>query len=113
MAGSTAEKSFNALGNPVRRQILRLLLTEPRAVGEIASNLPVSRPAVSRHLRILESARLVAHEKQGNRNIFRLDGEGLRSAQAYLDGFWDGALARFKMVAENSFGREQASRRRK
>jgi DNA-binding transcriptional ArsR family regulator len=113
MAGSAAEKTFEALGNPVRRQILRLLSAAPRAVGEIASNLPVSRPAVSKHLRILESARLVAHQKKGNRNIFRLDGEGLLSAQEYLNGFWDGALARFKMVAENTPVRDQTPRRRK
>jgi predicted transcriptional regulator len=101
MQGSAAEKTFDALGNPVRRKILRILNTRPRAVGEIASGLPVSRPAVSKHLRILEKAGLVSHEKAGNRNIFKLDGKGLRSAQEYLEDFWEGALARFKIAAEN------------
>lgn len=102
MADRAAERIFDALGNPVRRQILRILSARSRAVGEIASSLPVSRPAVSRHLRILEKAALVAHEKQGNRNIFRLNDHGLRPAQEFLDGFWEGALARFKIAAENS-----------
>ena len=96
-----AEKSFDALGNPVRRQILRILSRQPSAVGEIASGLPVSRPAVSRHLRILEKAALVTSERKGNRSIFRLEQEGLRGAQELLADFWEGSLARFKMAAEN------------
>jgi len=102
MPGNAAERTFDALGNPVRRKILRILSDQPRAVGEIASDLPVSRPAVSKHLRILEQVNLVSHEKKGNRNIFRLDKKGLRSAQVYLEGFWEGSLARFKIVAENT-----------
>jgi DNA-binding transcriptional ArsR family regulator len=101
MPGNAAEKTFDALGNPVRRQILRILSRQPHAVGEIASGLPISRPAVSKHLRILERANLVASEKQGNRSIFSLNGEGLRGAQEFLADFWEGSLARFKMVAEN------------
>jgi DNA-binding transcriptional ArsR family regulator len=108
MAGSAAEKTFDALGNPVRRRILHILSDRPRAVGEIANGLPVSRPAVSRHLRILERVHLVAHDKQGNRNVFRLDGDGWRSAREFLDGFWEGSLARFKIVAENSPRRESS-----
>ena len=101
MQASAAEKTFDALGNPVRRKILRILHARPRAVGEIASGLPVSRPAVSKHLRILERADLVSHERRGNRNIFALNERGLRSAQQYLEDFWEGALARFKIAAEN------------
>ncbi len=101
MPGSAVEKTFDALGNPVRRKILRILNAQPHAVGEIASVLPVSRPAVSKHLRILEKADLVSHERQGSRNVFTLNRKGLRSAQAYLEDFWEGALARFKMAAEN------------
>ena len=101
MQCNAAEKTFDALGNPLRRKILRILYARPRAVGEIASGLPVSRPAVSKHLRILEKANLVSHEKQGNRNVFTLNAKGLRSAQEYLEDFWEGSLARFKMVAEN------------
>jgi DNA-binding transcriptional ArsR family regulator len=101
MAGQAAERVFDALGNPVRRKILRILSARSLAVGEIASRLPVSRPAVSKHLLILEKVHLVAHEKQGNRNIFRLDGGGVLPAREFLEGFWEGALARFKMAAEN------------
>ena len=100
MTASLAEKTFDALGNSVRRKILRILSEQPRPVGEIASRLPVSRPAVSRHLRLLEKASLVAHEKQGNRNVFALRTEGLRSARRFLEEFWDGSLARYKIVAE-------------
>ena len=102
MAGNAAEKVFDALGNPMRRKILRILSARPLAVGQIASRLPVSRPAVSKHLLILETVHLVAHQKQGNRNIFRLDGGGVRPAQEFLQDFWEGALARFKIAAENS-----------
>jgi DNA-binding transcriptional ArsR family regulator len=106
--GNLAEKSFDALGNPVRRKIMRILSAQPRAVGEIASRLPVSRPAVSRHLRVLEKACLVAHERQGNRNVFTLRVEGLLSARKFLEDFWEGSLARFKMVAENTSSRRKA-----
>jgi DNA-binding transcriptional ArsR family regulator len=101
MRSNAAEKTFDALGNPVRRQILRILSRQPRAVGEIASVLPVSRPAVSKHLRILENAELVTCQRQGNRSVFRLNQEGLRGAQEFLADFWEGSLARFKMAAEN------------
>lgn len=96
------EAVFDALGNPVRRDIMRLLAPGPRPVGEIAAELPVSRPAVSKHLRILEDAQLVAHEKQGNRNVFRLHEVGFEAARQWLDAFWDEALARFVLVAENT-----------
>ncbi len=96
MQSSAAEKTFDALGNPVRRKILRILNVRPHSVGEIASALPVSRPAVSKHLRILEKADLVSHEKKGNRNVFMLNGKGLRPAQACLEDFREGALGRFK-----------------
>jgi DNA-binding transcriptional ArsR family regulator len=102
MPGNLAEKTFDALGNSVRRKILRILSEQPRAVGEIASRFPVSRPAVSRHLRLLEKAGLVAHKKQGNRNVFALRREGLRSARLLLEEFWGSSLARFKIVAENA-----------
>jgi DNA-binding transcriptional ArsR family regulator len=102
MPGNAAERAFDALGNPVRRKILRILSDRPRAVGEIASDLPVSRPAVSKHLRILEQVNLVSHVRKGNRNIFHLEGKGLRVAQGFLEGFWEGSLARFKIVAENT-----------
>jgi predicted transcriptional regulator len=109
MAGNTAEKTFDALGNSVRRKILRILSEEPLAVGQIAAVLPISRPAVSKHLRILEQVKLVAHARQGNRNIFRMNQDGLRSAQEFLEEFWEGSLARFKLAAENTSRRKKGT----
>lgn len=103
---ATAEV-FDALGNPVRREIMRLLAPGPRPVGEIAAALPVSRPAVSKHLRILQEAHLVAHEKQGTRNVFRLQRTGFDAAREWLEAFWDDALARFVLVAENTRPRKE------
>ncbi|MCA9656187.1 MAG: winged helix-turn-helix transcriptional regulator [Myxococcales bacterium] len=107
MAPSTApilefEDALDALGCPTRRSIVRLLAEGPRPVGEIAAALPVSRPAVSKHLRILEQAELVAHDRQGTRNLFRLERRGFDAARRWLDAFWDEALARFVMLAENT-----------
>ena len=93
---------FDALGNPMRRAIVRLLAPGPQPVGAIAAQLPVSRPAVSKHLRVLQSAELVAYERRGNRNPFRLQPMGFEAARRWLDQFWDVALARFVMVAENT-----------
>ena len=101
LPANAAENAFDALGNHVRRQILRILSREPSAVGEIAAALPVSRPAVSRHLRILEKAQLVSHARRGSSNIFQVNEQAFRSAQADLEEFWSGTLARFKLVAEN------------
>jgi DNA-binding transcriptional ArsR family regulator len=96
------DDTLDALGNPVRRTILRLLSAGPLAVGEIAAGLPVSRPAVSQHLRILEGVRLVAHEKRGSRNLFRLEPQGFDAARIALDSFWEGSLARFALAAGNT-----------
>jgi DNA-binding transcriptional ArsR family regulator len=96
------DDAFTALGSPVRREILRLVSRAPRAVGEIADALPVSRPAVSKHLRLLEDAGLVAFDTDGKRNVYRVRREGLADARAWLDDFWDDALARFALVAENT-----------
>ena len=98
------EVTLDALGNPVRRQILHMLARGPRAVGNIAAELPVSRPAVSKHLQILQGAALVTHDRQGSRHLFRLNPEGFETAIRCLDAFWDNALARFVMVAENLSG---------
>ena len=95
-----AEPALDALGNPVRRQILSLLATGPQAVGEIADVLPISRPAVSKHLKTLEAANLVAHNAEGTRNLYFLDQTGFAAAKAWLGAFWDDALARFADVAE-------------
>jgi DNA-binding transcriptional ArsR family regulator len=102
LARITAEPTLDALGNPVRRAILAMLAEAPQSVGALASRLPVSRPAVSRHLRVLEEADLVTFDRRGNRNIYRLQSEGFGAAHAWLDQFWDNALARFAMVAEST-----------
>jgi DNA-binding transcriptional ArsR family regulator len=92
---------FEALGDPTRRQILSLLSSGDRSVREIADALPVSRPAVSRHLRLLRSAGLVAEEPRGTRHIYRLQDEGLAAVRGYLDRVWGDAAARFRLAAEN------------
>ena len=95
------EGRLDALGNPVRRNILRMLAPGPLAVGQIAAALPVSRPAVSKHLQILQEAALVTHDRDGTRHLFRLSPTGFQAARHWLDTFWDSALARFRLVAEN------------
>ena len=93
---------FEALGDPNRREILRLLGAEELAVGEIAEAMPISRPAVSRHLRLLKDAGLVAERAQGTRRIYQLQAEGLEAVQAYVQGVWGEAANRFRLVAENT-----------
>jgi DNA-binding transcriptional ArsR family regulator len=80
--------------------VLEQLRQRPMAVGELAAELPVSRPAVSQHLRVLKSAGLVADRAEGTRRIYRVDPSGLVAVRAYLEGFWTEALASFKRVAE-------------
>jgi DNA-binding transcriptional ArsR family regulator len=89
-----------ALGDPTRRAIFERLAERPRAVGELASELPVSRPAVSQHLKVLKDARLVIDRSAGTRRIYQLDPAGVGALRAYLDHFWDQALAAFKTAAE-------------
>ena len=91
---------LTALGDPTRRAIFERLADRPRAVGELAAELPVSRPAVSQHLKILKEAGLVLDQPIGTRRIYRLDPDGLRDLRAYLDHFWDQALAGFKAAVE-------------
>jgi DNA-binding transcriptional ArsR family regulator len=91
---------LDALGDPTRRQIFELLRSGPRSVGELAGDLPVSRPAVSQHLRVLEEANLVTHRKNGTRHLYELDSAGVVVLRDWVDGFWNEALARFKAAAE-------------
>jgi DNA-binding transcriptional ArsR family regulator len=93
---------LDALGDRTRRQVFELLRDGPRSVGELAADLPVSRPAVSQHLRVLEDAGLVTHQRQGTRNLYELDSSGVSALRDWVDGFWDEALARFKARAEAS-----------
>lgn len=97
-----AHQVLDALGNQTRREILALLRAGPLPVGAIAAHLPISRPAVSKHLRILQEAGLVGYDPNGRRNIFYLKPAGFREAKIYLDLFWDEALANFKRVAEET-----------
>ena len=92
--------AWDALGDPTRRAIFERLADRPRAVGELAEELPVSRPAVSQHLKVLKEARLVADRAVGNRRIYQLDPGGLNALRAQLDEFWTKALAAYKQVVE-------------
>ncbi|MGE5691442.1 MAG: ArsR/SmtB family transcription factor, partial [Pseudomonadota bacterium] len=91
---------MDALGDPTRRAILERLRAGPRAVGELAEGLPVSRPAVSQHLRVLEDAGLVVARRQGTRRLYRLDPDGLDGLRAALDSFWTDALAAYAAAAQ-------------
>jgi len=92
--------ALQALGDPTRRSVLEQLREGPRAVGEIAAQLPVSRPAVSQHLRVLKEAGLVTERQDGTRRLYRVDPDGLAGLREYLDGFWEEALGSFKAAAE-------------
>ena len=89
-----------ALGDPTRRAIFEQLGERPSAVGELAGRLPVSRPAVSQHLKVLKDAGLVVDERQGSRRVYRLDPDGIAELRDYLDRFWGSALASFKAGVE-------------
>ena len=92
--------ALDALGDARRREIVGLLRAGPKSVGELAAALPVTRPAVSQHLGVLKAARLVADTRAGTRRLYRLDPAGLDELRAYVEGFWDDALAAFKAVAD-------------
>jgi DNA-binding transcriptional ArsR family regulator len=93
---------FEALGDPNRRAIVELLGHGPRSVQELADDLPISRPAVSRHLRLLKGAGLVVEEPVGTRRVYRLHDEGVQAVRAYLEQVWGQAAARFQLVASNT-----------
>jgi DNA-binding transcriptional ArsR family regulator len=100
MTNATTTHALSALGDPTRRAIFERLAERPRAVGELARELPVSRPAVSQHLKVLKDAGLVVDTAVGTRRVYRVDPEGVDELRAYLDGFWNRALRTFKDVAE-------------
>jgi DNA-binding transcriptional ArsR family regulator len=93
---------FEALGDPHRRTILALLGDGDRSVQELADRLPISRPAVSRHLRLLKEAGLVRDRAEGTRRLYRLQDEGPEAVRAYLEQVWGDAAARFRIAAENT-----------
>lgn len=97
---------FEALGDPQRRTILRLLGERERSVGELAAEMPISRPAVSRHLRLLREAGLVREQAAGTRRIYALHETGIEAVRAYLEQVWGDAAIRFRLMAENTRERD-------
>jgi DNA-binding transcriptional ArsR family regulator len=101
---------FEALGDPNRRAIVELLRVGDRSVGQLAEELPISRPAVSRHLRLLKHAGLVTDRAEGTRRLYRLHDEGVAAVRDYLETVWGQAAARFRLVAENTPDRRRRRR---
>jgi DNA-binding transcriptional ArsR family regulator len=101
-AARSVEDPFEALADPNRRAILALLGGGGRSVQEIADALPISRPAVSRHLRLLKEALLVTEEARGTRRIYRVHEAGIEAVRGYLEGVWGEAAARFRLMADNT-----------
>jgi DNA-binding transcriptional ArsR family regulator len=99
--------ALTALADPTRRSVFENLRKGPRSVGDLARGLPVSRPAVSQHLRVLERAGLVRARRDGTRNFYSVNGDGLAELREYFEGFWDEALAAFKAAAEDDQGGEE------
>jgi DNA-binding transcriptional ArsR family regulator len=97
---TNAERVFSALTDPTRRAVFERLRQGPRAVGEIARGLPVTRPAVSQHLKVLKEAGLVTDRSEGTRRIYHIDPKGLGAMRAWLDQFWEAALDAFAAEVE-------------
>ena len=97
---------LTALGDPTRRAIFERLGERPQAVGELARELPVSRPAVSQHLKVLKDAGLVSDRAKGTRRLYRVDPGGVGAMRDYLDRFWDEALTAFKGAVEGTDDKE-------
>jgi len=97
---TNATDGFAALADPTRRHIFERLAKRPLAVGELAEGLPVSRPAVSQHLKVLKEAGLVVDRQEGTRRVYQVDPRGVEAMRNYLDRFWDRALAAFKAAVE-------------
>jgi DNA-binding transcriptional ArsR family regulator len=95
-----AGPALEALGDPTRRSIFERLVTHPRSVRELADLLPVSRPAVSQHLKVLKQSGLVVDRPEGTRRIYRVDPAGVAAMREYLDQMWDAALAAFAQIVE-------------
>jgi DNA-binding transcriptional ArsR family regulator len=95
------EQAISALDDPTRRLLLERLTAGPRSAGELADGLPMSRPAVSQHLRVLREASLVTEQRQGTRRMYRLDPRGLTALRAFFDDFWQRAMADFKDSADS------------
>src|SRR5271163_1080678 len=98
--------ALNALADPTRRRVFEELRSGPKPVGEIARELPVSRPAVSQHLKVLKGAGLVREETQGTRHVYSIDPQGLGGIRKWLDQFWDEALTRFAAEFEQDTNKD-------
>ncbi|MEM9580196.1 MAG: metalloregulator ArsR/SmtB family transcription factor [Pseudomonadota bacterium] len=94
---------MDALGNDVRRAILRMLAEGAMTASAIAAEFPISRPAISRHLKLLTDAKLIAFEPQGRQNLYHLAEDGFAAGRTWLDQFWPDALTRFRLLAENTY----------
>jgi DNA-binding transcriptional ArsR family regulator len=94
------DSALHALGDPTRLAVFERIVARPRAVGELAAELPVTRPAVSQHLKVLKDAGLVVDRVDGARRIYQLNPAGVEAIRDWLDGFWNEALAAFKRAAE-------------
>ena len=103
--------AWDAIGDRTRRTIMLCLAERPRAVGELAAELPVSRPAVSQHLKVLKEAGLVADHPEGTRRVYSIDPHGLDALRGWLDRFWDQALAAFQAEAESASDHKKAGDR--
>jgi DNA-binding transcriptional ArsR family regulator len=104
---ANTERVFSALQDPTRRAVLERLREGPKPVGEIARGLPVTRPAVSQHLKILKEANLVSDRSEGTRRIYCIDPKGLGAMRAWLDQFWEAALSAFAAEAERTAKKEK------
>jgi len=102
---------FGALGDPHRRAIVERLKERPQSVGEIAEALPISRPAVSRHLRLLKHAGLVVDSADGTRRLYRLHPDGAEAMRAYVRSVWGQALARYRLFADNTSTRARSRKK--
>jgi DNA-binding transcriptional ArsR family regulator len=104
---ANTQRVFSALHDPTRRAVLERLREGPKPVGEIARGLPVTRPAVSQHLKVLKEANLVSDRSEGTRRIYYIDPKGLGAMRAWLDQFWEAALSAFAAEAERTAKKEK------
>jgi DNA-binding transcriptional ArsR family regulator len=111
VSAAPAGDPFEALGDPNRRAIVELLGDGGRSVGELADALPISRPAVSRHLRLLKEAGLVVEQPEGTRRIYSLHHAGVEAVRDYLEQVWGESVARFRLLAENTSPSSPGARR--
>jgi DNA-binding transcriptional ArsR family regulator len=103
----SAALAISALGDPTRREIFELVAREPRAVGLLARELPVSRPAVSQHLKVLKAAGLIREVAEGTRRIYHIDPRGVGAMREWLDRYWRCALAEFQKFADDAHEKER------